>query len=249
MIMEADLRRGFKTFWVWAGSSRLWLTTDHGHHWTAVSPKFDGSPITAIEVSRANPNVIFAGTTKGGIFRSTNGAESWSQNMAGPEIPPRMITQIAIRPGLTDRVIVTVAGTGLANRMMPQAAKADYPDRGPAGAMQAQGFRHVFQTTNCGANWCDIDGGQLPDVAFHAAAFETHAPYRLFVSADCGVWMLDQEASGEQGTAWIEITGTLPNVIVSDLVYHHDDRILTAATYGRGIWRLRLPEEHPSAPA
>jgi len=30
------------------------------------------------------------------------------------------------------------------------------------------------------------------------------------------------------------------------LVYHHDDRILTAATYGRGIWRLRVPvKSHP----
>src|SRR5258708_5598597 len=39
---------------------------------------------------------------------------------------------------------------------------------------------------------------------------------------------------------WASVAGNMPNVVVSDLVYHHGDRILTAATYGRGIWRLDL---------
>src|SRR5262249_27081634 len=32
--------------------------------------------------------------------------------------------------------------------------------------------------------------------------------------------------------------GNLPSVVVSDLVYHDKDQTLTAATYGRGIWRI-----------
>jgi hypothetical protein len=39
---------------------------------------------------------------------------------------------------------------------------------------------------------------------------------------------------------WANITGNLPNVIVSDLVYHQDEACLYASTYGRGIWRLKL---------
>lgn len=31
----------------------------------------------------------------------------------------------------------------------------------------------------------------MPDVACHAAAFEAHPPYRLFVANDCGVWMME----------------------------------------------------------
>jgi photosystem II stability/assembly factor-like uncharacterized protein len=247
MKMEPDLRHGFKTFWLWAGSSRLWLTTDYGHHWTPVSPKFDGSPITAIEVCRAIPKIIFAGTTNGGVFRSTDGGESWSQNLAGPEIPARLVTHIAIRPGSAEDVTVTIAGTGSASRLIPPDRGAAYRDEGPAGAMQVQGFRHVFRSWDCGGTWNDIDGGQLPDIAFHSAAFETHAPYRLFVSADCGVWMLDHEASGAAGTTWVDISGDLPNVIVSDLVYHHESRTLTAGTFGRGIWRLWLSEKQPGA--
>ncbi|MDP8980747.1 MAG: hypothetical protein M3O35_09170 [Acidobacteriota bacterium] len=249
MIMESDLRHGSKVFWIWAGSSRLWLTTDYGRHWTPVSPKFDGSTITAIEICRTDPQVMFVGTTNGGIFRSTDGGENWTQNLAGPEIPARVITQIAIRPGSREDVAVTVAGTGTASRLIPPANDGLYKDRGPAGAMQVQGFRHVFRSVDCGATWKDIDCGQLPDVAFHSAAFETHAPYRLFVSADCGVWMLDHEADGDAAATWVDISGSLPNVIVSDLVYHHDSRILAAGTFGRGIWRLRLYEEPPPPPS
>jgi hypothetical protein len=36
-------------------------------------------------------------------------------------------------------------------------------------------------------------------------------------------------------------------VVVSDLTFHHDDQILTAATYGRGIWRLKVHEPFPVA--
>jgi hypothetical protein len=46
---------------------------------------------------------------------------------------------------------------------------------------------------------------------------------------------------------WTAVPANLPNVIVADLVYHHNDRILTAATYGRGIWRLPLPATGPDS--
>jgi hypothetical protein len=37
----------------------------------------------------------------------------------------------------------------------------------------------------------------------------------------------------------------MPNVIVSDLSFHHRDQILTAATFGRGFWRLKVREPFP----
>ena len=39
---------------------------------------------------------------------------------------------------------------------------------------------------------------------------------------------------------WMVLTGNLPHIVVSDLVYHHDDQLLFAATYGRGIWRMSV---------
>src|SRR4030095_7179925 len=70
---------------------------------------------------------------------------------------------------------------------------------------------------------------------------ETHPPYRLFVAGDLGVW-------AEVDNHWVNINGNLPSVVVSDLVYHHRDRTLTAATYGRGVWRMRPGRELAGPP-
>jgi hypothetical protein len=83
-----------------------------------------------------------------------------------------------------------------------------------------------------GDTWTDIDQGKLPNVVFYAAAYQTKPPYRLFVGGDVGVWAL-------MPNGWLNISGNLPSAVVSDLVYHDKDRTLTAATYGRGIWRIK----------
>ena len=37
---------------------------------------------------------------------------------------------------------------------------------------------------------------------------------------------------------WSGVSTTLPNALISDLVFHYRDRGLTVATYGRGVWRV-----------
>jgi hypothetical protein len=67
------------------------------------------------------------------------------------------------------------------------------------------------------------------------------SPPYVFVGNDIGVWVgipprdfADPDAEWE----WHDISANLPNVIVSDLVYHRESGSLLAATYGRSIWRL-----------
>jgi hypothetical protein len=118
-------------------------------------------------------------------------------------------------------VVVTVASTGMSNSGVQLCSGAYLP------------YGHVFRSHNGGAIWEDIGAGALPNVAYFSAAFETHPPYKLFVASDLGVW-------AEIDGYWVHINGNLPNVVVSDLVYHHQARTLTAATYGRGIWQMRV---------
>ena len=44
----------------------------------------------------------------------------------------------------------------------------------------------------------------------------------------------------DAGKSWKNITGAIPNASVTDLVYHEASNTLTAATYGRGLWRATL---------
>jgi hypothetical protein len=105
-----------------------------------------------------------------------------------------------------------------------------------------EAYSHVFQSDDSGNTWGALDGRDLPDVVYNALVFESHPPFRLFVGGDAGVWMSlnpDTRKTPAKG-CWASVAGNMPNVVVSDLVYHHNDQILTAATYGRGFWRLKV---------
>jgi photosystem II stability/assembly factor-like uncharacterized protein len=219
LAIDPATRRGSRR--LWAGSARLWSWDTKRQRWRAPSQVFDGSPISAIEIAEVNPRVMYVGTTKGGIFHSADGGETWSENLAGPDIPARAITSIQSHPARASIVVVTVASTGVSNSGVRLTTGDYFP------------YGHVFRSYDGGATWNDVGVDALPNVAYFSAAYETRPPYRLFVASDLGVWA---EIEGY----WVHINGNLPNVVVSDLVYHHHDRTLTAATYGRGIWRMRL---------
>jgi len=231
-VMAIDPTSTARVKTIWVGSERLWRTSNYGGTWYPGSPFLDGTAISAIEIAPANPEVIFVGTAKGFIYRSRDGGQTWSGNLSGPEIPMRLVSQIRTHPKSAEKLVATVAGTGVVSRLIPHS-------RHYAAAMTAEEtttpINHVFYSEDGGASWRAIDGPEMPDVPYHSAAFESHSPYRLFVANDCGVWMT------EDLRHWADISATLPNVVVTSLVYHYDDRMLTAATYGRGIWRLHLP--------
>jgi photosystem II stability/assembly factor-like uncharacterized protein len=218
MAIDPSTRRGMKT--LWAGSNRLWRTDNAGSRWKAVTGSFDGTPISAIEISRARPRLMFVGTSGGGIFRSVDGGTTWSQSLSCSDIPARAITSIQVHPKFPGTVAVTVASTGILSSGVQLSTGKDLP------------YSHIFRSSDMGDTWEDIDQGQLPNVVFYAAAYQTHPPYQLYAGGDVGVW-------AEIKDGWVNISGNLPCAVVSDLVYHDKDRTLTAATYGRGVWRIR----------
>lgn len=213
---------------LWFGSRRLWRTTDDAHTWESVSPVFDGSAVTAIEIPPAAPDQVWVGTMSGGVYRSMDRGANWSGDLSGPEVPERYISRIETHPRSAERLVLTVAGTGVVSRMVPL-----HTQRSAYGiaAAKEDSLKHVFYSDNSGIAWRAIDSPEMPDVAYHAAVFETHEPYRLFVANDCGVWMTADLAK------WTDVSAGLPNAIVNDLVYHHKERALIVATYGRGVWR------------
>ncbi len=262
MAIDPLRRKGRRYKYVYLGTNRIWRTADWGKSWKPVSPDFDGTAVSAIAIAPDDPDYLMVGTNGGGIYRSTDGAKTWSENFAGAEIPPRMITSIEIftRPGppsnprqpqLSTRALCTVGATGLGRVPVP---KLFHPEKG--SELMRLAYSHVFACLGHGDyGWKDADGGQLPDVAYRCCAFETRPPYRTFLGGDFGVMMSDPggfEALEQSFNLsnipvaekfdWRNISGNLPNVIVTGLVYHHDEKTLYAGTYGRGIWRLKLSD-------
>lgn len=193
---------------VFAGGLRVWRTRDDGNHWAAVSPVLDGSAISAVEIAQADPKMVYIGTEKGGIYRSRDGGDSWSEDLASPVLPGFTITRLLTSPANARLLYATVANSNA---------------------------RHVFRSRDGGSTWSDIDRGQLPDVPHHAIAIPRAKPSTLYVCSDAGV-----HVSTDAGETWKSLTRNLPTVPVVDLVYHDGDGTLTAATYGRSIWRIKL---------
>jgi len=88
----------------------------------------------------------------------------------------------------------------------------------------------VFRTLDGGENWTNISGN-LPNIPVNCVAIDSDNG-ELYVGTDLGIYYLDSELQG-----WIPFSEGLPNVIVNEIEINNLTGQLTAATFGRGIWR------------
>src|SRR2546427_11848192 len=86
-----------------------------------------------------------------------------------------------------------------------------------------------------GKTWEDVDKGRLPNVPHHAVVIRPDETKTVYVANDAGVFV-----SHDSGNTWMNMTRNLPNVMVVDVVLQEKDSTLSAATYGRSLWRTRI---------
>jgi PKD repeat protein len=100
--------------------------------------------------------------------------------------------------------------------------------------------RHVFRTSDAGLTWTNISGN-LPDVPVTALAIDPTDPAGLFVGTDVGVF---RSANG--GSSWTSFNQGLPNASVYGLAFSAATGDLYAATFGRGVFRIRAASVPPA---
>ncbi len=101
--------------------------------WTLAGPSNIGGRITAVLIHPTNPNIVYAGSASGGVWRSTDFCATW-ENIFNEHFS---IGALAFDPANPDIMYV---GTGEAN----PAGVATYPGNG------------MWKTTNAGASWSNI---------------------------------------------------------------------------------------------
>jgi hypothetical protein len=204
------------------GGNRLNRSVNSAASWSAISPDLThgnggtgGYPfgtITAVAVAKANPAVIYAGTDDGRAWITRNTGGSWTEITAG--LPTRWMTSIAVDPANADVAYVTVSGYR----------------SGDNGA-------HVWRTANGGTTWRDISGN-LPNAPVNRLVLDPRTPAVLYVASDVGIF-----SSPNGGTSWQALGSGLPAVPVADLdvLASGSSTVLTAATFGLGMYRLTTP--------
>ena len=93
--------------------------------------------------------------------------------------------------------------------------------------------QHVFRTNDAGVTWTNISSN-LPDVPVLAFAVDPTDPSDLFIGTDVGVFR-----STNGGASWATFNSGLPNVPVYDLRFQVSNGDLWAATFGRGVFRIK----------
>lgn len=96
------------------------------------------------------------------------------------------------------------------------------------------GLKNIWMTNNDGAEWVSIEG-DLPDLPVRWAIFDPTNHDRAMIATDAGIWITD-DIDGDN-TKWVPChpDNGMPFVRVDMLQVRESDKIVLAATYGRGM--------------
>lgn len=94
----------------------------------------------------------------------------------------------------------------------------------------------VYQSNDGGLNFVNISSG-LPGVTKNCIKHQgLNSLNPLYLATSLGVYRYDDAT-----LTWELFNNNLPNVTVTDLEINDFDNIITASTYGRGIWQSNVP--------
>ncbi len=173
-----------------------------------------------LEIDPNNPDIIYA-VENGTIFRSQNGGDTFS-------LLHRFDSNIAdmtVNSSNGNILYVTTSNrVGIPQRFQPN-------ERG------------VFKLTIDGNNEIveEITGNLPTDQAYLSIVHQGRdADNPVYVGTSLGVYRIDDTL-----TEWEDYFTGFPNTAVSDLDISLDAGLITAATYGRGIWQSPIPIQIP----
>ncbi|MEY8020942.1 thrombospondin type 3 repeat-containing protein [Muriicola sp. SD30] len=192
-----------------------------GNNWVKISTNFDGDNLTDIEVSRNNEEILYV-ARQDLLYRSTDGGVTYDFLHRFPTI----ISDIAIHSSLDNiAYVVTSNRVGIRQSQQP-------------------GNRGVYRVTINGPGDETVDDITLnlpADQALFSIKHQgRHTDNPVYVGTSLGVYRIDDTLA-----EWEDYFTNLPNVAVSDLDINLDQEIITAATYGRGIWQSPIPVQVP----
>jgi photosystem II stability/assembly factor-like uncharacterized protein len=201
------------------GGQYLFRSWNKGDAWERISPDLSYNDpkkqgdipyqtIFAISESPLRFGLIYAGTDDGRLHVTKDGGKSWAEVTKGLQ-PNRWIAKVVA--SAFDEATVYVAQNG----------KRD-DDFGA----------YLWRSSDFGATWKSLAAG-IPCGPINVVTEDPTNPKILYVGTDIGVYV-----SLDGGTSWNVLGGNLPSTFVHDIVVHPRDRIVVAATHGRGLWAM-----------
>ena len=201
--------------------------------------------VTPYLIDPTSPNILYLGTHR--AYRSDDNGTSWTQ--MGPDLTNgsgslraleinRSFPNVLYSGSTSGKIWRTIdaaanwvdISAGLPARQITDiAADPSDPDRALA-TVSGFGTAHLWEWTLAGG-WVAVGRG-LANVPANTVFMRTSMD--MFVGIDTGVLR-----SGDGGVTLVPYMNDMPQgLVVTDLRYNETPEVLTAGTYGRGVWQV-----------
>jgi photosystem II stability/assembly factor-like uncharacterized protein len=199
------------------GTNRVYETTNQADSWHTISQPFTNGwtvndVVDNVAIAAGDPNTVYA-SAGGHVFVTHDNGASWTET--NPTVPRSDLRFRDIRVDPKDPATAYVVA-------------ANFND--------VTGGGRVWMTSDAGVHWIDISSNLPDEPVWTVAILPGPSRDALFVGTDDGVYV-----SMDQGSSWSVEAQGLPRVQVHQLEVSTSLGILAAATYGRGMWQLRIP--------
>ncbi|MBX7151409.1 T9SS type A sorting domain-containing protein [bacterium] len=252
-------------------NNAIYKSTDNGTSWfDATSGLTDqdnlGPFVTQIGRSKQDPDLIFAAGASG-VWRSDDFANTWKLSTvstanwgfngsihfvkigqknpqivwAGGRMSASGKIQVSIDGGLT----FTATNNYTTATLGRLSGLATHPteDSTAFALFSFANSPKVLRTTNLGQTWEDISGfganssssNGFPNVAVYCLQVMPHNLNEIWVGTEIGLFI-----STDNGATWAFANNGLPPVSIWQLNIVDDD--VVAATFGRGVWSVNIPD-------
>jgi photosystem II stability/assembly factor-like uncharacterized protein len=196
------------------GGQSVWQTLDGGANWTRISQQglSTGANITAVAIAPSQRDTLYAATSDGHFWATFDGgATDWVERDQGlPVAAGNETRDIVIDPAHPNHVFIQTSG------------------------QVAQG--RIWVTNDGGSTWTSLDTGIPTNLAVRSLAVDWRFRHStLYAGTNRGVFY-----STDLGTNWAPFGESLPRTVVSGLQILPRYHMLVAATFGRGVYQIRL---------
>lgn len=173
--------------------------------------------LLSLAVDPNNPQDIYAGDTRDGVFASTNAGNDWSQQNAGLPSPITIFALVFDDPGkklyaATNTGVFVSASTAikwtqLSGLSVDRYSSVAFDLNAPHVIYVASEYHGVYVSTNDGSSWTAINKGLPSGIIIHSLTLDS-VEHFLWAATNMGIYR-----SGNGGALWQVLNAGLPSGI------------------------------------